>query len=47
LDNIYIRHFTRVPPFEFLVNYKNKKHQRGDPCKMSNRNVVQSSSNFA
>ena len=32
---------------EFLVNYKNKKHQRGDPCKMCNINVVQSSSNFA
>ena len=27
-------------PFEFLVDYKNKKHQRGDHCKISNINVV-------
>ena len=46
LDNIYITHFTRVP-FEFLVNYKNKKHQRGDPCKMCTVHVVHSFSHFA
>ena len=41
LDNIYIRHFT------FLVDYKNKKHQMGDPYIMSNIKFVQSYSNFA
>ena len=30
-----------------LVDYKNKKHQRGDPYKMSNIKFVQSYSNFA
>ena len=39
--------FYNGPPFEFLVNHKNKKHQRGDHCKMSNINVVQCFWNFA
>ena len=26
--------FYKGPPFEFLVNYKIKKHQRGDPYKI-------------
>ena len=39
--------FYKGPPFEFWVNYKNKKHQSGDPCKMCNINVVLSSSNLA
>ena len=38
----FILDILQGSPFEFLVNYKNKKHQRGDPCKMSNINVVQS-----
>ena len=39
--------FYNGPPFEFLVNHKNKKHQRGDHCKMSNINVAQCFWNFA
>ena len=37
-----LQSFIRVPPFEILVDYKIKKHQRGDPYKMYNINVVQS-----
>ena len=32
---------------DILVDYKNKIHQKGDPYKMSNINVVQSCWNFA
>ena len=32
--------FYYGPPLEYLVNYKNKKHQGGDHCKLSNINVV-------
>ena len=32
---------------EFLVDYKNKKHQRRDPFEMSNIKFVQSFWNFA
>ena len=39
--------FYKGPPFEFLVNCKIKKHQRGDHYKMSIINVVQSYWNFA
>ena len=34
-------------PFEFLVDYKNKKHPRRDSYKISNINVVQGLWNFA
>ena len=42
LDNIHIRHFTRVSPLLFFCFCNLPKIQRGDPCKMSNINVVQS-----
>ena len=38
--------FYKGPSFEFLVDWKIKKHQRGEPYKMSNVNVVQSCRNF-
>ena len=43
----FILHILQGSPFEFWVNYKNKKHQREEPCKMCKINVVQSSSNLA
>ena len=39
--------FCKGPPFEFLVDFKTKKLQRGDPYKMFNINVVQSCWNFS
>ena len=38
---------VKISPLEFLVGYKIKKHQRGDPYKLSNINVVPSCWNFA
>ena len=40
LDKLDIRHFIRVPPLMFCVFVIYQKNQRGDPCKMSNINVV-------
>ena len=39
--------FYKSPPFEFWWINRNQKNQRGDPCKMSNTEFVQTSSNFA
>ena len=47
LDKLDIRHFIRVPPLMFYVFVIYQKNQRGDPCKMSNINVVHFFSNFA
>ena len=49
LSSRYLHIFLILGRFSrnFLINYKNKKLQRGDPCKMSHLNVIQSSSNFA
>ena len=47
LNTIYIGHFTRVPPLMFFCFCNLPKIQRGDPCKMSKINVVQSFWNFA
>ena len=43
----FILDILQGSPLWILVDYKNKKHQRGDPYKMSNINVVQSFWNFA